>query len=178
MNKRLILVSLAISAMFGISALADELIVVKNGKALQARYEGSPWQSSAKGLSSEGTGKFLYATRVPGQGDFNISARLKLAHLEGTAASFVINGSHIGFDGRGGNLFSEGPLFGDKTSSIGKSDALLNPDKLFTFEVIREQGTTRFLKDNKEILRKEGWNGPISNSIWRKISNQTYQKNE
>ncbi len=93
----------ALACAFALSAAAGELVVVREGQAGAgaAVCEGGAWDSADGGLSAQGTGRFLYAAKSPGAGDFRLEARLKLERLEGTAASFVLGENHLGFDGRG-----------------------------------------------------------------------------
>jgi len=135
--------------------------VVRDGKAVAVRYAGAAWDETSEGVAAEGTGRFLYADKALEAGDFRIAARLKLERLEGTAASFVLNDSHVGFDGRGKTLFVEGPLFGGVSQSLGAVEGVVQPGRMMLFEAIRTDGTTRFLIDGKEIYRKDDWNGPV-----------------
>ena len=91
---------------------AEKVMVVQDGKAAAARYAGAAWEQTPGGVAAAGTGRFLYAGKNPGAGDFRVAARLKLDRLDGTAAAFVINDSYVGFDGRGKTLFVEGALCG------------------------------------------------------------------
>jgi sialidase-1 len=159
MNASRILVVLVASASAAHSAAADDLAVVRNGKPATAEFEGGDWDTVADGLAAEGTGRFLYAVKTVGAGDFQIQARFKLDRLEGTAASFVIGESHFGFDGRGGTLFIEGPFFGGATRSLGPSSEVIKPGAWIAFEARREGSVTRFLIDDREIHRLDGWTG-------------------
>ena len=147
---------------FGLSAAAEELDVVREGVAAAnaITYEGDAWDALADGLTAQGTGRFLYAAKSVSAGDFRIQARLKLEKLEGTAASFEIGESHFGFDGRGGSLFAEGPLFGSAAKNVGKAGTLIKPGAWFDFEVCRAGAVTRFQIDGREIHRLDGWNAP------------------
>ncbi len=151
---------------------AAELSVVQDGAAKAVRYVGAAWRQDAGGVWAEGTGRFLYAAQSLDAGDFRITARLQLGRLDGTAASFVLDDSHIGFDGREKTLFSEGPLFGGTTRFLGDAEELLKPDSPFLFQVIREDGVTRFLINDQEIYRKEGWNGPVGRIGFRPWRNR------
>lgn len=151
---------------------AENAIIVKEGKPLMARYRGAAWQETADGLAAHGINRFLYAGCQIGAGDFCITARLKLGKLDGTAASFVLDGSHVGFDGRGNTLFVEGPLFGGKTTLLEPAEKYLHPGRTFNFDVIRENKTTRFLIDGKEFHRKENWNGPVEHVGFRSWRNE------
>ncbi len=141
-------------------ALAGELNVVKDGKVAAATFEGPAWERTDDGLTAEGTGRFLYATRSVAVGDFLIKAELKLKRIAGTAASFVMGDSHFGFDGRAGTVFVEGPLFGGSTRTVGKTSEVIQPDKWFTLEVRGTAGVTRFSIDGREVHRLTGWTGP------------------
>jgi sialidase-1 len=132
--------------------------VVEAGKPADARFVGKPWDFTPDGLAAEGTGRFLYARHGLGAGDFRITARLALARADGSAASFVMDDSNFGFDGRNGGLFAEGPLF-DGTKTPTKTGVKAGVP--FDFEVVRKDGLTRILISGIEVLRKEQWNGAI-----------------
>lgn len=143
--------------------------VVENGKAVNARFTGKPWETTPDGLVAEGTGRFIHATRGLGAGDFHIKARVALARIDGSAASFEINGSRLGFDGRSQTLFAEGPMF-DGTKPLAQGRTI--PGIPFDFEVVREKGLTRFLIGGQEIQRKENWDGPAGNVGFRPWRNR------
>ncbi|MCX6873527.1 MAG: sialidase family protein [Verrucomicrobia bacterium] len=142
-------------------AAAEKLVVVENGRAMAARYAGASWEEGSGGVATEGTGRFLLAAKNPDAGDFRVTARLKLARLGGTAAAFVINDSHVGFDGRGNRFFTEGSLFGGAVRLLGAADEWVQPEVAFTFEAVRGQDVTRFLINDHEICRIEKWHGPV-----------------
>ena len=50
--------------------------------------------------------------------DARVEVELSLADATSTAASLVIGGSHVGFCGRDGEPFLEGPLFGGGTRRL------------------------------------------------------------
>jgi len=154
------------------SLSAAEYAAVQDGKPIAVRYTGPAWQTTPEGIAGEGTGRFLYATRNLEPGDFHITARLQLDRLDGTAASFMLNDSHVGFDGRGGSLFVEGPLFGGKPQMLGESKGIVRPGQMMTFEAIRTDGVTRFLVDGREIYRLEKWNGPVERIGFRPWRNR------
>lgn len=54
----------------------------------------------------------MLAGAVPGSGDFRLAADLVLKEFNHTAASLQFDGGHLGFDGKDGSLFLEGPAFG------------------------------------------------------------------
>ena len=154
------------------SLQAEKLVVVQDGKAVAVRYVGAAWKNAGGGLAATGVERFLYADKSLDTGDFHIAARLKLERLEDTAAAFVINDSNLGFDGRGHRLFVEGPLFGGRTHMLDAVKGVVKPDVAFTFEAIREKEVTRFLIDNREVYRKEKWNGPAEEIGFRPWRNR------
>lgn len=161
-------------AALALPAASEELAAVREGVAAAGAIvcEGAAWETSADGLTAQGTGRFLYAAKSVSAGDFQIKARLKLERLEGTAASFEIGESHFGFDGRGGSLFAEGPLFGSAAKNVGKAGALIKPGAWFEFEVLRAGAVTRFLLDGREIHRLDGWTGPAGRVGFRPWRNR------
>lgn len=175
MHKAWMMVLAAASALGAPLFAADKLAeftAVQAGKPIAVRYVGAAWEEAADGLAAAGTGRFLFAGKDLGTGDFRIAARLRLERLDGTAASFVLNDSHVGFDGRGVGLFVEGPLFGGQTRSVGSADPLLKPGVAFRFQAIRAQGVTRFLIDDQEIYRLENWDGPVARIGFRPWRNR------
>lgn len=147
---------------FATSAAAGETqAVVREGKPVALRYEGPTWKQTDKGLTVEGYGHFLFAGKELGPGDFRIEARITLDRLKSTAATFTLANSHVGFDGGKNRLFVEGPLFGGKARHLAEAGDHITPGEAFLFEVVRNDGVTRFLIDGEEIHRKQGWNGPV-----------------
>ncbi|MCP4782561.1 MAG: exo-alpha-sialidase [Fuerstiella sp.] len=143
-------------------AQAEESVVVRTGERLTARVVGGTWDETPDGIMAEGTGRFLYANEGIGAGDFHISARLKLARLDHTAASFVFGDSHLGLDGRENRLFIQGALLGSETQMLEPAENYLKAGEAFLLEVTRRNGTTRFLINEQEVARKEDWNGPVN----------------
>jgi sialidase-1 len=158
MHQKMILVCLFFA---GSVALAEKLVVVNNGQPVSVRYTGAPWTIVEGGLNAEGVGRYLYATRYLGDGDFRVTARLKLARLEGTAAGFAFGGNLFGFDGREVTFFTEGANFGKATRPMEKSSTLIKTNETFTFEAIREKGVTRFLVNQQQICRVDVWAGSV-----------------
>jgi sialidase-1 len=133
-------------------------ISVIDGKTKQSTIVGNAWEQDDSGLSAEGTGRFLYARQGLGEGDFTLRTRMTLARLDGSAAAFVFDGSHFGFDGRSGTMFLEGPLFSGQ--SLTKKAPII-AGKEFLFEVKRRGSLTTFLIDGKEMHRTNAWKSPI-----------------
>jgi len=172
MNKTLMVTVLVASTLCVRLFAAHNLAVVQDGKPVAVQHVGAAWEEATDGLAADGTGRFLYAGKNLGTGDFHIAARLKLERLEGTAASFVMNDSHVGFDGHGNTLFVEGPLFGGKADLLGPAGQVLKPGVAFSFQAVREKGVTRFLIDDHEVYRKENWDGPVERIGFRPWRNR------
>ena len=95
-----------------ISTHAAEVSFVEDGRPANVRMNGGKWNSVNGNLVCSGTGNVLCMGKKFGAGDFTVTADLSINNLRTSAASLVINGSHVGFAGRGGEMFTEGPLFG------------------------------------------------------------------
>jgi sialidase-1 len=166
------MIGLAVIAVETNLPAADRVVVVQDGKSAAVRYVGTAWEPVERGLAAKGNGRFLCASNDLGSGDFRIFAQLKLDRLEGTAASFTMNDSHVGFDGRSGKLLVEGPLFGGPARSPDAVELLVKPNVAFTFEVLRENSVTRFLIDGRELHRIKEWNGPVTRIGFRPWRNR------
>jgi hypothetical protein len=164
MNLRAMLTVVAVAAIALGSNLraAETLAAVKEGKPLAVRYGIGIWKPVADGLQSPKECRCLYAGKDLGPGDFRILARLALERMEGTAASFTLNDSHLLFDARGNKLAIEGPLFAGRKLLPAAATLQIKPGQAFDLEIVREQGNTRFLIDRQEILRMNNWDGPAS----------------
>ena len=86
--------------------------VVSQGVAQQIRVQGSPWTTTSRSLAGSGIGNLLFANKQLGAGDFAVTIRLQIDRLDKSAASVVLNGSHFGFEGSGGEMFTHGEMFG------------------------------------------------------------------
>lgn len=172
MVMRMLIGSVVLANLWCEAVSAETLVVVQQGKPVAATVVGAAWEETADGLAAEGTGRFLYAGKHLGPGDFRIAARLRLERLDGTAASFVMNDSHVGFDGRGRSFFLEGPLFGGAARSLVPADKLLKSTVPFDFAVIRQQGETRFLVDGQELCRLKDWDGAVERIGFRPWRNR------
>ena len=119
MKTALLIAGLVASALDARVFALENLVVVQDGQAIAAPIFGPAWEKVGGSLSAAGTGRFLYANKQFGAGDFRVAARLKLERLDGTAASFVLNDSHVGFDGGAKKFFVEGTLFNGRARSLG-----------------------------------------------------------
>lgn len=133
-------------------------ISVLDANNKQSTVVGKAWERDDSGWNAEGTGRFLYARQGLGEGDFTIRARITLARLDGSAAAFVFESSHFGFDGRSGTMFVEGPLFAGQ--SLTKK-APITAGKEFLFEIKRRDNRTTFSIDGSEVHHTDAWKSSI-----------------
>ncbi len=132
----------------------EEAVFAEKGAPRLVREVGAAWKRGEGFLECGGVNNLLLAGKALGPGDFHVRARLAVAALKGSAASFVLNAtSHFGFDGRDGQLFVEGPLCGGATRLLGPNAALLAEGKPFLFEAVCKGSELAFLIDGKEAHR-------------------------
>lgn len=171
MNPRpLVSAVLLFHCALGGTALGLESVIVGKSGQVEAKFTGPAWEAGPGGLSAEGSGRLLMARNRVGPGDFRLRAVLCLERLDGSAASLMIGESQFGFDGRNGGLFLEGPLFEGTAGTPVRLPETLKAGVPFTLEVIRRDGTARFLIDGREVHRKSPWNeavGRIGLRPWR-----------
>ncbi len=135
-------------------AMAGEVAFVEKGVPKLVREVGAEWKQGEGFLECGGVNNFLYAGKALGPGDFRVKARLAISNLKSSAASFVLEGhSHFGLDGRGGQLFVEGPLLGGAAKMLKPNAEFLAEAKPFVFEAIRKGDEIAFLIDGKEAHR-------------------------
>ena len=130
-------------------APAPETVFVADGVARCVRHEGAEWTADDGCLECGGTGNFLFAEPLLGPGDFHVRARLTIAGLARSAATFVLGSSHFGFEGGSGQMFTEGALLG--RNNLGPP--VVREGEPFELEAIREGDVLRFLIDGKEVHR-------------------------
>ena len=94
------------------TAFAGEAVFVNSGKPADVRTSGAAWNQTEHGLQGSGTGNVLLGGKRLGSGDFIVTMELTITNLAESAATIVLNQSHFGFEGRSGEMFTEGPLFG------------------------------------------------------------------
>lgn len=136
-------------------ASAETAVLVEGGEPGEAVSIGKQWSVEEGQLVGSGTGTLLSPALALGEGDCRVAVRLSLDELNGSAASFVIDGgSHFGFDGRSGEVFVEGPLFGGEVRGLGDSSGYIQAGHTFEFVVERRLGTLRFLI-NGEVIHEQ-----------------------
>jgi alpha-L-arabinofuranosidase len=179
MNARITMIAASLAALVAITSLhaAETQVVVQDGKNVALQWnQDDPWTETADGLASppKGTAPWMpiLAAKDLGPGDFRITVRMKLDRSDGGGASFAMNNSQLVLDGRGGTYGIAGDLFKGIRLRPEAAKSHLQAGKLFTLEVIREKGLTRFLVDQREIVRLENWDGPVEEIALRPVRNR------
>lgn len=156
-------------ACLGIAGAGEPVWFVKNGKPVAVLEAGQPWVRGADALECSGVNNVLLARKVIGEGDFTIAARFSLRELNGTAASLMFGGNQFGFDGRGGNLFLQGPDIRE-TRTLAPSGNFLKAGEPVLAEVIRSGDKLTLRLGGKEVAAlsfKTGRLGAFGLRPWR-----------
>jgi hypothetical protein len=134
----------------------SELKIIDKGNIKSAIITSPKWIKHRGFLEVAGPDVFV-ASRYslkPGT-SFKIKAKIAIEKLNGTAASLVINGNQLGFDGAGKKMFIEGSELGtDKTIS-----KMANPIKSnipFNLEVDSD-GKSLTMKINSQLIFKKAF---------------------
>lgn len=94
------------------AGLKVERFLVKNGKAIGMQLKASKWKQMPGWIEGHGVGNDVLADSKILEGDFLISAELRINNQRGSAASFFLEGNHFGFEGGAETVFVNGPIFG------------------------------------------------------------------
>jgi sialidase-1 len=127
---------------------------------------GGAWTQGTGFLEQTGTNKYLYAGETIPAGDFTINSRLSLQTLNGTAASFEIQGNRFGFDsGTGKEFFTEGSDFGP-VQKFGLASNFITPGTPFDLTVKRVGSNISFSINGNQIAT-ETLSGSLNNVGFR-----------
>ncbi|MEQ8763484.1 MAG: sialidase family protein [Planctomycetota bacterium] len=130
----------------------EESVLVEKGEPAAVRPVGT-WTTRDGGLVGRGVGSMLWAKPLLGSGDWTMRATITITDLSKSAASLMIAGSHFGFQGRSGEMFVEGPLFGGETRSLGSP--LVHEGHPFQMRVTWHRGELSILIDGEEVFALE-----------------------
>lgn len=142
-------------ATLAVAASAQTTFFVREGRPQSGLVVPEDWKSMDGRLVLHGVNRILQAPLALGEGDVQVDVRMTLDALEGTAASFVIDGSHFGFEGRHGKVFLEGSRFEGQTRSLVPASTVITPGVPFTFRVERANARLRFSIDDKVLHEQE-----------------------
>ena len=144
----ILMIGLAMAAGQG---MMKQTAFVRKGEAKLVESMDSLVQE--RGWAQVPPGKFLTGGLMHAGGDFRVRARLRIFNLAKSAATFVLGGiNHFGFEGREGQTFVEGPLFGGPAKLLGQN-RYVKEGEWFTFDAIGKDGIIRFLINGKEVAR-------------------------
>ncbi|GAB4237000.1 MAG: hypothetical protein Kow00121_64150 [Elainellaceae cyanobacterium] len=141
----------------GTLSIGDPFIPTANfvisGTNVDATEVGGKWIQGNGYLEQIGTDKYLYAGKAVLVGDFSISATLSLGTLNGSAASFEIDGDRFGFDSRNRRFFTEGNDW-SRPQFHGNASDLITPGQPFEFRVTRRGAQLSFAIDGTTITTR------------------------
>ncbi|HYW79425.1 MAG TPA: sialidase family protein [Thermoguttaceae bacterium] len=127
---------------------AEDGHFVVDGVANDVRIVGKQWTADNGALVCAGEGTFLYAAKQLGPGDFTVEASLSVEQLAKSAASLVFNDSHLGFEGSGGTMFTEGNLLGNH--NLGQP--VVEEDKPFDLVATRRGDVFSIAIDGRPVV--------------------------
>ncbi len=131
--------------------IEERIPFIESGVSQNAVEVGLPWVEADGSLENFDPGNFIFGDRPIFGSDYRVSARLAMEDIEGSAASFNINGdNNLGFSGGSGTMFTEGPFFEGAPSL--EIEPPIEPNTFFDFEMISQDNKLRFLIDGQEIL--------------------------
>ena len=130
--------------------IVSEAVFVENGEPLSVTYQGAPWTTQNGWLGQMGDYQFLHGGYRALAGDFEVTARLRIAQLSRSGAAFVIDGNNrIVFAARDNHLRLQGPLFPDDEVDLGPT--LAQDSTPFEILVVRAGEQLNLYFDNQLI---------------------------
>lgn len=128
--------------------------MVEDGEILDGVEMGGSWTSGPGYVEQTGTGKFLAAPQHTFIGGLVFAAKLSLATLNHTAASFAFGTEHFGFDGGGNRFFTEGVVWGSPQFH-GPASAYITPRVDFVLKVVWRFDKVSFYIDDNLIVTRD-----------------------
>ncbi len=131
--------------------IEEKIDFVADGVPERAVQVGFEWYEVNGMLENFDTGNFIFGDYPIFGSNYKVSAHLEMEDIEGSAASFTINGDNqFGFSGGSGTMFTGGSFFAnapslDITPPIEESVG-------FDFEMISQDNKLRFLIDGNEVF--------------------------
>ena len=127
-----------------------ERFLVKNGKAIGLQLKASKWKQMPGWTEGHGVGNDVLADSKILEGDFLLSAELRINNQRGSAASFFLEGNHFGFEGGAETVFVNGPIFGGLKLMMPAPEVVPRGQWIH-FEVERKEGLILFRVNEKQI---------------------------
>ena len=156
---RLFFVVVSLVAMQNVSQAAKEIPIITDGKPravtsnLSVTRDSSGWETKDGAFQATGVGNYLYSDYEILEGDFVISAKLRMLKQKKSAAGFAIGNGHLGFEGaKAEELFLSGALFGGY-KSLGKSSDFFPRGEWIDFVVQRSGEKLTFTINEKQVYQ-------------------------
>ena len=123
---------------------------VKNGKAIAMQLKASKWKQFPSWIEGHGVGNDILSDSKILEGDFLLTAELRINNQRGSAASFFLGGNHFGFEGASETIFVSGPIFGGLKLMMPAPEVV--PRGVWIrFEAERKDGLIYFRVNEKQI---------------------------
>ena len=123
---------------------------VKNGKAIAMQLKASKWKQFPSWIEGHGVGNDILSDSKILEGDFLLTAELRINNQRGSAASFFLGGNHFGFEGASETVFVSGPIFGGLKLMMPAPEVVPR-GRWIRFEAERKDGMIYFRVNEKQI---------------------------
>ena len=123
---------------------------VKNGKAIAMQLKASKWKQFPSWIEGHGVGNDILSDSKILEGDFLLTAELRINNQRGSAASFFLGGNHFGFEGASETIFVSGPIFGGLKLMMPAPEVVPR-GRWIRFEAERKDGLIYFRVNEKQI---------------------------
>ena len=123
---------------------------VKNGKAIAMQLKASKWKQFPSWIEGHGVGNDILSDSKILEGDFLLTAELRINNQRGSAASFFLGGNHFGFEGASETIFVSGPIFGGLKLMMPAPEVVPR-GRWIRFEAERKDGMIYFRVNEKQI---------------------------
>lgn len=133
------------------SVPAESRVFIDNGQSVGMRMEASQWTQTPDWVEGQGLQNDLIADSRILEGDFLLSAELRILNQRASAATFFLDNNHYGFEGATENVFLTGPIFGE-TKQLMPAAEVAPRGEWILFEVERKDGLIHFRVNSNEVV--------------------------
>jgi len=137
---------------------------IKNGKNIAIHFPGEKPVMMDGYIECTGINGQVYANYISGEGDFIITARLKIKEFNSTAAAFRLGDSFFGFDGQGQTIFTNGPLFVGDDNKFNSENKWIKENIWFDFKVCRKDSLMSIYV-NEDLIHTISLKKPLEGKI-------------
>lgn len=170
--KRLLRCVLVFGLAVSATAIAEEAVFVRDGKAvgLCVADENVTWQEKGGAVVLSHPHALFYGNKTPAGVEVTVRLRLAVDQLAKSAATVVIDEqSHFGLEGAAGRMFTSGPVF--KSAKLNRPPpASIRDGQPFDLVITRARGELTVTIAGEEILRvadPRNAFGPVALRPWR-----------